>query len=373
MAGKAWLFEAGLGGAMRGKARRGRRGLARYGESRQGGEWHGLAGTARLGRVNRATARRGMARQAKRKGSGQMVYRWKVEKYQVDAQSAGEELQRIEQKYGGLRPYEIVTESRPETAPLHSCFLWDEREAAERYRLEQARELLRNIVVVNLVQPDTPAASEPVRAFVSLKGPPGTAACLPFNLGDPFRPAGYRPDAAGSAAGALPFCRQIPGAQTIGGAFPGNRPPAGAIPGRRPLTVFPSDATAKKQGGSPAVRQGSHLVPFFHLRRVAFAARRAKTKIMRDDAAPDDAGARRSRQEQGQPGVPANCRPGRPGTDDGGCAAHRPAGRPGRAAARPQAQGQASPKQRPVPQRPLLRRRSGEGPAQWQAQCCCRR
>lgn len=112
-----------------------------------------------------------MARQAKRKGSGQMVYRWKVEKYQVDAQSAGEELQRIEQKYGGLRPYEIVTESRPETAPLHSCFLWDEREAAERYRLEQARELLRNIVVVNLVQPDTPAASEPVRAFVSLKGP----------------------------------------------------------------------------------------------------------------------------------------------------------------------------------------------------------
>ena len=84
----------------------------------------------------------------------------------LDAQVAGEELQRIYREKGALNPAEIVDESRDSAAPLHPCFEWDDVAAAEKYRQTQAQMIVRSIVTVQ----ETPNR-EPVetRAFVSVR------------------------------------------------------------------------------------------------------------------------------------------------------------------------------------------------------------
>jgi hypothetical protein len=94
-----------------------------------------------------------------------MVYEWKVPKYPVPAQSAGEELERIERKYGVVTPGKLLEESRTAGAVLHGLFQWDDTRAAEEYRLIQAQRIISNIVVVKLLDQ---APQEPVRAFVNI-------------------------------------------------------------------------------------------------------------------------------------------------------------------------------------------------------------
>lgn len=77
-----------------------------------------------------------------------MVYKWKLPGVMaVDAQTAGEEMERIYQKNGKLEPAALVDESRPADAPLHPCFEWDDSVAAEKYREGQAATMIRAIVV----------------------------------------------------------------------------------------------------------------------------------------------------------------------------------------------------------------------------------
>lgn len=47
-----------------------------------------------------------------------------------------------------LSPTNFLEAARPETAPLHDLFEWDDTQAANEYRLEQARRILRSIEVV---------------------------------------------------------------------------------------------------------------------------------------------------------------------------------------------------------------------------------
>jgi len=54
------------------------------------------------------------------------------------------ELQRIAAKHDGtLTPRIVVDEARPKNSVLHSEFDWDDTHAAEEWRVEQARRLLR--------------------------------------------------------------------------------------------------------------------------------------------------------------------------------------------------------------------------------------
>lgn len=66
----------------------------------------------------------------------------------VDAQTAGEELDRIRQEHGTLEPGTVVDESRPEEAPLHPAFEWHDPKAAELYREHQATNLIKQVRVV---------------------------------------------------------------------------------------------------------------------------------------------------------------------------------------------------------------------------------
>lgn len=89
-----------------------------------------------------------------------MVYQWKKAScIHADAQTAGELFERLEQT-GCLTARRLVDESRPEDAPLHSEFEWDDAVAAEAYREEQASHIIRSLVIQPEEQP-----TEVVRAF----------------------------------------------------------------------------------------------------------------------------------------------------------------------------------------------------------------
>ena len=62
-------------------------------------------------------------------------------------QPAGELMAKLESE-GRLTAKELVNESRPEDAPLHGYFEWDDAVAAELYRERQGRNIIEAIVEV---------------------------------------------------------------------------------------------------------------------------------------------------------------------------------------------------------------------------------
>lgn len=97
-----------------------------------------------------------------------MVYQFKIPNlFPVDAQTAGEELNRIYRTKNRLDPKDVVNESRPVSAPLHSCFEWNDSKAAEKYRESQASDLIRCITVIYEPQEASPVE---VRAYQSVQG-----------------------------------------------------------------------------------------------------------------------------------------------------------------------------------------------------------
>lgn len=71
----------------------------------------------------------------------------------------------IHEEHGALNPVLLVELAADPNHPLHDRFEWDDTEAAQRWRLEQAGQLLR---VVKL--PMTPDRPRDLRAFVAIKG-----------------------------------------------------------------------------------------------------------------------------------------------------------------------------------------------------------
>ena len=53
----------------------------------------------------------------------------------------------IENRDGIITPQALVEEARPISSPIHNQFNWDDEEAAEQYRLWQARELIKKVTI----------------------------------------------------------------------------------------------------------------------------------------------------------------------------------------------------------------------------------
>jgi len=58
--------------------------------------------------------------------------------------SIAHELKSLERD-GRLLPADVVNAARPTNSPLHPHFDWDDSSAAEKYRLDQARTLIRSV------------------------------------------------------------------------------------------------------------------------------------------------------------------------------------------------------------------------------------
>lgn len=82
------------------------------------------------------------------------AYEWQMNFYKTDANVAGAEFERIYEKYDGLYPKDIVNESRPVDAVLHDEFEWNDFEAAEKYRREQAKKMIHCLKIVT--EPEKP-------------------------------------------------------------------------------------------------------------------------------------------------------------------------------------------------------------------------
>lgn len=81
----------------------------------------------------------------------------------ADPQVIGETLASINERSGGrMPPTAVVDAARDEANPLHPHFDWDNEVAGEKWRIEQARSLIRSIVAIE-DDDDRPAP-----AFVSI-------------------------------------------------------------------------------------------------------------------------------------------------------------------------------------------------------------
>lgn len=79
--------------------------------------------------------------------------------------TALDELRRIYSENGTLTPQMVVDAARPDEAPLHDRFEWDDSVAGEKYRLVQAGVLIRKAHVK--IETGEPRGPVQVRAFLA--------------------------------------------------------------------------------------------------------------------------------------------------------------------------------------------------------------
>lgn len=87
--------------------------------------------------------------------------------WKADPETVGKTIEEIaERNNNEVTPAKVVAEARSKRSPLHNCFDWNNRVAAQKYRLHQARMLLSSLVVeISINEP------EHVRAFVNISTP----------------------------------------------------------------------------------------------------------------------------------------------------------------------------------------------------------
>jgi hypothetical protein len=93
-----------------------------------------------------------------------MIYKWKVNKYTIDAEDAAKEFELIREENIELTPQHIVDKARDKKSNLHNEFEWDNEIAGEKYRVGQASEMLRTLIVVN----EEKENSAPMRAYINV-------------------------------------------------------------------------------------------------------------------------------------------------------------------------------------------------------------
>lgn len=80
------------------------------------------------------------------------VYRWKEGfSCSVKPEVAAARIETIRHRNGGnIAPAELVEDARPKTSPLHPAFEWVDKEAAAKYREDQARRIIRSVEIMNV-------------------------------------------------------------------------------------------------------------------------------------------------------------------------------------------------------------------------------
>lgn len=81
----------------------------------------------------------------------------------------GEITHKIKEEKGICHPEDIVDAARPENSPLHDDFEWDDFQAAEQWRVQQARYMSRSLKIK--VVDESGVEREPIRALFSVRDP----------------------------------------------------------------------------------------------------------------------------------------------------------------------------------------------------------
>lgn len=120
------------------------------------------------GIVGQVPARSGVYRQANslkiKKRRISMVYQWKSGScIKGDAQKSGELFEQLSATEEGLTARTLLDANKPEEAPLHNDYEWNDTKAAEEWRLHQSRHFINSIAII-IAMPDK-EEPELVRAF----------------------------------------------------------------------------------------------------------------------------------------------------------------------------------------------------------------
>ena len=107
-------------------------------------------------------------------------YREGAKKHAVDAETTGPELTRIREQYGALRRSYVVDESTDPQAPCHAEFDWNDKTAAHQHRLEQAGQLIRDVIFIE--PPKTKRAKALTVRFMSVPEGRGAHRYEPSNV-----------------------------------------------------------------------------------------------------------------------------------------------------------------------------------------------
>ena len=96
-----------------------------------------------------------------------IAYKWKNAARSVqglDAEVFGSEIAGLA-RTGSATPDALVDAAWPKDSPLHEAFTWDNSLAAEKWRLEEARCIIRALVTVEIID----GSEQEIRAFVSVQ------------------------------------------------------------------------------------------------------------------------------------------------------------------------------------------------------------
>ena len=104
-------------------------------------------------------------------------------RYGIAADVVGSELAKIQQEHGVTTPHAVVEAGRPEDAPLHPVFEWRNEVAGEKYRVWQARNLIKAVVTIE----EKNGKDESTQVYVHV--PKGSAGDDELNQ----TPSGYQP------------------------------------------------------------------------------------------------------------------------------------------------------------------------------------
>jgi len=80
--------------------------------------------------------------------------------HNADAQRVAEEIYSIGE---GATPEQIYEKAKGKNTELHKCLEWDNRKAADKYRLQQCGNILRCLIIKKKDEPEKP--QQPIRVF----------------------------------------------------------------------------------------------------------------------------------------------------------------------------------------------------------------
>lgn len=73
---------------------------------------------------------------------------WGTFKFKADAQKCADEIMEICEELESATPQQILEKARDSNTELHKCFTRDDTEAAEKWRISEARAIVRNLKII---------------------------------------------------------------------------------------------------------------------------------------------------------------------------------------------------------------------------------
>lgn len=101
---------------------------------------------------------------------------WGFYKFKADATKCADEIMEICEELESATPRQILEKAKDSNTELHKCFTWDDSEAAEKWRIEEAKAVVRNLKIVEQEPGKEPEVTQ-IRVFYKTDNQSGYKPC----------------------------------------------------------------------------------------------------------------------------------------------------------------------------------------------------